>query len=180
MRSPRGLVPIALLLACGKPADPREHRGGDKPAAADTKPVDHGRQTLAGAKMQVPLGWTATYDAERDVWRFASPPLLDGRTTSAVLERANPTWVASPDAYLAQLRKHWDAGTKADFESRRGVKDGFAMTIVVTPARSSDAPARETFVVRQLGNVWYQCSSEWVTDDAMRDQLLALCTSVKL
>jgi hypothetical protein len=89
-------------------------------------------------------------------------------------------WVASPDAYVAQLRKHWDEGTKAVFESRQGVKDGFAMTIVVTPARCPCSPKRETFVVRQLGNVWYQCSAEWITDDAMRDQLVALCKSVKL
>jgi hypothetical protein len=56
MHSPRRLLAIALFLACGTQADTRGNRDGDKPTASDGKPVEHERQTLAGAKMQVPQG----------------------------------------------------------------------------------------------------------------------------
>jgi hypothetical protein len=83
-------------------------------------------------------------------------------------------------AYLAQRLKYWDQGTTAEIEKREGVKDGFAMTVVVKPAADPTHPKRETYVVRQLGNVWYQCMSEWIPDDAIRDQLVGLCKSLKL
>jgi len=73
-----------------------------------------------------------------------------------------------------------DPGTKATIESRSGVKDGFAMTIVVNGPPDPKQPRRETYVVRQLGSGWYQCVSEWIPDDAFRDQVIALCKSLKL
>jgi hypothetical protein len=111
---------------------------------------------------------------------FTTPPLADGRTASARIERADPRTVASPDAYLHRRRELWDQGTTAEFEKREAVKDGFAMTVVVKPAADPAHPKRETYVVRELGSVYYECLSEWVRDDAMRDQLLALCKSLKL
>jgi hypothetical protein len=54
------------------------------------------------------------------------------------------------------------------------------MAVVVTYPRDLEHPKRETYVVRQLGSVWYQCLSESVPDDAIRDQLVGLCKSLKL
>lgn len=172
-------VALALLVAaCGtsdappkgepKPAEP-------KPAAAEQQP-----HKIDKLQMAVPEGWTAKYDAEWDKWLFTTPPIPDGRTASARIERATANAVASPDAYLAQRLKYWDAGTTATIEKRESVKDGFAMTVVVKPAVDPDHPKRETYVVRELGSVWYQCMSEWIPDDTIRDQLLGLCTSLKL
>jgi hypothetical protein len=106
--------------------------------------------------------------------------VITGKGTTVRLDRADERYVASPDSYLVHLKKGWDEGTTASIDSRATVKDGFAMTITVKPAVDPDHPKRETHVIRQLGNVWYQCLSEWIPDDATRDQLLALCKSLKL
>jgi hypothetical protein len=175
MRSVALALTLALaLVACGK---------SETATKQQPKPAPEPRQEpmkIDKLQMTVPDGWTAKYDAEWDKWLFETTPIPDGRTTSARIERAAPNAVASPEAYLAQRLKYWDAGTKAEIESRAGVKDGFAMTVVVRPAVDPERPKRETYVVRQFGNVWYQCMSEWIPDDAIRDQLLALCKSLKL
>jgi glucose/arabinose dehydrogenase len=169
------------LAACGKGDAGTKSEPAPVPAEPRPAPQQPQRpQTIDKLEMAVPDGWTAKYAAEADKWLFETPPLPDGRTANARIERAAPGAVASPDAYLAQRLRSWDAGTKADIESRRSVKDGFAMTVVVRAAVDPDRPKRETYVVRQLGNVWYQCLSEWIPDDTIRDQLLALCKSLKL
>ncbi len=170
----RWLVAIAIAIAgCSSPK--RDEAKQEPPPAHEQKP-----QKLDHLHMVVPDGWTAAYDAEWDKWLFDTPPIADGRTANARIERADPHAVASPEAYLAQRLKYWDQGTTADIEKREGVKDGFAMTVVVKPAVDPTHPKRETYVVRQLGNVWYQCMSEWIPDDAIRDQLVGLCKSLKL
>ncbi len=167
---------VALLVACGKDT-PRRDDVKQRPAEPH---VEQKPQKLDHLHMTVPDGWTSKYEAEWDKWLFETPPIPDGRTANARIERASPNAVASPDAYLAQRLKYWDAGTTAEIEKREGVKDGFAMTVVVKPAVDPAHPKRETYVVRQLGNVWYQCMSEWIPDDAIRDQLLGLCKSLAL
>ena len=167
-------VVVLLLAACSK-QDTAPTRDTPKPPTAHQAP-----RKIATLQMTVPVGWTATYDAQWDKWLFESPKLAEGRRTFARIERAPASAVASPDAYLAQLRKYWDEGTTAEFEKRESVKDGFAMTLVVKPAVDPTRPKRETYVIRELGSVWYQCFSEWIPDDATRDQLLSLCTSLKL
>lgn len=171
----RWLVVVVGLAACSSPK-----RDDQKEAPAPAPVAEQKPQTIEHLQMAVPEGWTAAYDAEWDKWLFDTPPIADGRTANARIERADPHAVASPDAYLAQRLKYWDQGTTAEIEKREGVKDGFAMTVVVKPAVDPAHPKRETYVVRQLGNVWYQCMSEWIPDDAIRDQLVALCKSLKL
>jgi hypothetical protein len=168
----RRVLVAAALAACGRQDAPPKV----EPKAAPMRE----QKKLDTLHMTVPDGWTSNYDSDGDKWLFESPKLADGRTTYARIERAPLNAVASPDAYLAQLFKHWDAGTTATFEKRATVKDGFAMTLVVKPAVDPDHPKRETYVIRELGSVWYQCLSEWIPDDATRDQLLALCKSLAL
>jgi hypothetical protein len=164
------------IVACGtsEQAPQKKAKPAEAPAATQ-KP-----HTIDTLRMTLPAGWTSTYDAERDTWLFTTPPIADGRTASARIERADPSAVASPDAYLHKRLALWDKGTTASIESRQSVKDGFAMTVVVKPAIDPDHPKREAYVVRELGSVWYQCLSEWIPDDATREQLLALCKSLVL
>ncbi len=164
---------LALALAGCSTHDATPKREQAKPVA---KPA-HKLDTL---HMAVPEGWTSTYDAATEMWLFTTPPIADGRTATARIERADPSAVASPDAYLHKRLGMWDPGTTAEIETRESVKDGFAMTVVVKPAVDPDHPKRETYVVRELGSAWYQCVSEWVPDEAMRAQLLSLCRSIKL
>ncbi|HEY5945253.1 MAG TPA: hypothetical protein VIV40_07175 [Kofleriaceae bacterium] len=176
--SARGLAPTIVLglviVACGKSDAPRE-----QPQATPPEPVaEQGPQKLAKLHMEVPQGWTSRYDAASDKWLLETT--ADGRTANARIERAPLAWVASPDAYLAQRLKYGYPGTTAKFEKREGVKDGFAMSVTVTAAADPDHPTRETYCVRQLGSAWYQAASESVPDETTRDQLVALCKSIKL
>jgi len=169
------LALLCVLVACGKADRPPAKAEREQRSAKSHQP--HAIDTL---RMVVPEGWTARYDRQQDKWLLEIAPLADGRAASARIERAPESWVASPDAYLAQRKKQWNAGTEATIEKRQGVKDGFAMTVVVRPAADPAHPERETYVVRQLGSVWYQCVSESIPDDGFRDQLLALCKSLAL
>jgi hypothetical protein len=172
--SARSLVLALLLAACGKSDVPPPKRDNVKPPPPADRP-----HKLEKLEMVVPQGWTSKYDADWDKWLFETPT-ADGRTANARIERAPDRFVASPDAYLQYRLKLWDLGTKATIEKREGVKDGFAMTVVVTAAADPTHPKRETYVVRQLGSVWYQCLSESIPDDAFRDELVGLCKSLKL
>lgn len=170
------IIALVALAACGKDAAPAR----DTPKSAEPTVVDDKLRKLETVELAVPEGWTAKYDAASDKWLFETAPSADGRTATARIERAPATWVASPDAYLAQRKRYDLPGAKAEIEKREGVKDGFAMTVMVTPAKEPEHPRRETYVVRQLGSAWYQCVSEWVPDDGFRDQLVGLCKSIKL
>jgi hypothetical protein len=169
-------IALVVIAACGKDSAPAH----DTPKPAAPAPVDEKLRKLEKVELAVPEGWTAKYDAASDKWLFETSPTAEGRTATARIERAPATWVASPDAYLAQRKRYDLPGAKAEIEKREGVKDGFALTVRVTPAKDPDQPRRETYVVRQLGSAWYQCVSEWVPDDAFRDQLVGLCKSLKL
>lgn len=173
----RKLVLVAALVACGKQdAAPKRDEATPAPPVVEQKP-----QTLAHLALTLPDGWSARYDTDDDMWLLDAPPLPDGRAANARIDRTAPSAVASPEAFLHHRQtRYWDPGTTAEIESRAGVKDGFAMTVVVKAAADPKHPKRETYVVRQLGNVWYECLSEWIPDDATRDQLIALCKSMKL
>jgi hypothetical protein len=177
----RRLASVALaLVACGKSDAPPQREAKPAPAPMSPTAPPSAEHKIDKLQMAVPDGWTAKYDAEWDKWLFETPPIPDGRTASARIERAPARAVASPEAYLAHRIRYWDHGAKATIEKRESVKDGFAMTVLLRPAADPDHPKRETYVIRQLGNVWYQCMSEWIPDDAIRDQLVALCKSLKL
>lgn len=171
------LVVLCALVACGK-ADAPPAKAEPEPASAKHEP--HRPHAIDTLRMAVPEGWTARYEQPSDQWLFETAPLADGRSANARIEHAPESWVASPDAYLAQRKKHWAPGTEATIEKRQGVKDGFAMTVLVRRAADPAHPERETYVVRQLGSVWYQCVSESIPDDEFRARLLALCKSLAL
>jgi len=62
--------------------------------------------------------------------------------------------------------------SKAEIDSRLALNDGFAATF-------NDATTRETHVLREAHHRWYHCHAV-VTDDAMRDAVIALCKSAAL
>ena len=72
---------------------------------------------------------------------------------------------ASPEALRQYLR------SKATIDSRLALDDGFAATF-------TDEATRETHVLREAHHHWYRCHAQ-VTDDAMRDAVIALCKSEK-
>lgn len=170
MRRRRDWLVLLALVACGN----HDTTTTKQDPAAPVKPAPPPPRALDTLQMQVPDGWRATYDKAADAWLFTTP------TAAARIDRADPHMVASPDAYLAARRKRWPEGTTADFEKRESVKGGFAMTVSVKPPADPTHPRRETYVVRELGSVYYECISESVPDDTTRDQLVALCKSLKL
>src|SRR5688572_4825110 len=168
----RSSIVLLVLVGCGKQDEaPKQTQ---KEPASPARP----KLTVKTWRMELPPGWTSKYDASDDMWLFTTP-YTEGERSNARFERAPREAVAGPDAYLHYKLGHWDKGTTAEFEKREAIRDGFAMTVVVKPAVDPNHPHRETFVVREIGNVWFQCRSEWIVDDAMRDQLLALCKSIK-
>jgi hypothetical protein len=171
-------IALAMLVACGKSDAPPKRVESTQSSSSVHVPAQE--RKVDKLTMVVPSGWTSSYDAGLDTLRFEAAT-ADGRTANARIERAPARWVASPDAYLAQ-RKRYDLppNTKAEIEKREGIKDGFALTVVITTPKDPEHPTRETYAVRQLGSAWYQCVSESVPDDTFRDQLVALCKSLKL
>lgn len=102
--------------------------------------------------------------------------LADGRTIGFIVERAPKRAVASPEALRHYLETAvWPAGTTSELESRKSLSDGFATTFVVRYPSAQPQAIRETHVVRQLGSEWFHCTAAPVLDDAMRDEVPALC-----
>jgi hypothetical protein len=146
---------VLALIACGK---------SDKPAA-ESKPAIESH-ALAAAELELPDGWTKAYEPTTDTWQLASQ---DAKITVRV-EHADARYVASPDAYAHHLAH----GRPVTIEQRKNVNSGFAMTLRIDGVRAA------TVVVRELGSAWYRCSSETADDDATREQVIALCRSVRL
>src|SRR5690606_24788746 len=145
----RELALAIALVACGKQDAAPKQRDEAKPApaAAEQEP-----QKLDDLAMALPQNWTAHYEPDHDRWLIGAP-LADGaaagRATSVRIDRADPWSVASPEAFLHHRLKSWPPGTTAEIQTRAGVKDGFAMTVVVKPAAGAEPTHRETYVVRQ-------------------------------
>lgn len=138
------------LVACEPPA----------PTHKREKYVEHKR--VADLTMALPPGFAAHYNAITDSWRFESP------ATSVVFERTSEESMLSPEALRQAL--HVDA----QIETRAGLDDGFATTFVM-----KDTGTRDVYVVRQISNHdWFRCVSRVPSDD-LRDQVLALCKSLK-
>jgi hypothetical protein len=146
---------VLALIACGKSERP----------TAESKPAIESH-ALAAAELELPDGWTKTYEPATDTWHVASP---QAKTTVRV-EHADARYVASPDAYAHHLAQ----GKQVTIDQRKNVKSGFAMTLRIDGARAA------TVVVRELGSAWYRCISETAEDDATREQVIALCRSVRL
>lgn len=174
-----------LCAACGRDTDailkapPKSRLGsaGSAGSAAVVKPL--ARVKLDGLTTTLPTGWTATYDS-LGRWSFTSPKLADGRETTAQLAQISVAVEPTPEDYLA-LRAHLlDKGTSATIVATQTLPDGFAMTVEVTPAAAPDRPKHEIYVLRHLGVTWLDCQCEWVPNDVIRDQVIALCASANL
>jgi hypothetical protein len=161
-----------MLVACGGNKDDANKQ---RPPAKVAE-----KHTVDAVRMHVPEGWKAEYDAGNDTWRFTSPPIQDRRTISVILERTPPQTTAAPEALRHYLEtKSWAKGTTAEIEKREALSDGFAAILLVKSAADPVHPTRQVYVIKELGSEWFRCFSTSVDDDAMRDQVLALCKSIK-
>lgn len=166
-----------VLVACGGKKDD-EKKDDAKKQAPPAKVFE--KHKIDGVRMKVPEGWKAEYDAGDDKWRFTSPPIPDGRMLGVILERTPPESTAAPEALRHYLEtKLWDKGTTAEIEKREALSDGFAATLLVKSVVDPDHPTREVYVIKELGSEWFRCFANWVDSDATRDQVLALCKSIK-
>ena len=152
---------IALAASCTN-RDPAP--GGGSAAVVPSR-------ALAEATMQLPQGWTSTYNAATDSWQMS-----DGRTTVR-LERADDRFVASPDAFIHHVSAR-HKNKLVTIEHREHVNAGFAVARAVFTRKSDPSPLRATYVVRQLTRVWYQCYAEGI-DETLRAQVIALCRSIR-
>ena len=97
--------------------------------------------------------------------------------TEVTFKPVRPDVVASPEAYVHHKKTRvWELGTTAEFEKREAIKDGFAITVALTPPKGP--PRREVHVVREIGRRWFQCHAT-ITDDATRDEVVARCRAEK-
>ena len=160
------LALLCVLAACSKSDDAKAKEGSANVVAS---------RLLADVSAMLPDGWTTTYEPETDTRTFASP---DGKTV--VLERADERYVASPDAYMRHLEARLFKGKLVTIERRKNVNSGFAMVLAIFAGSKDSQAVRATFVVRELGSVWYSCHGESTDDEAAQDQVMALCRSVRL
>lgn len=156
MRTSSALLCIVVAACGGKKDEPK------KQAPAKT----YVKHRVDAVRMKVPEGWTSQYDALIDGWRFTNG------TATVTFDRAPPQTVASPDALLYFLRtKRWSDGARGRILKREALSDGYA-TLIESPTST------EGYVVKELGSEWFLCASSG-TDDATREQALALCKSIK-
>ncbi|HUS27215.1 MAG TPA: hypothetical protein VMZ53_01865 [Kofleriaceae bacterium] len=87
---------------------------------------------------------------------------LAAGSNAVVVETIEPAASASPEALRQYLL------SKAPIDHRAALADGFTATF-----------GGETHVLRERHNRWYRCHAP-VTDDAMRDDVIAVCKSYKL
>ena len=170
---------VALGAACGRDTDAilkAPPKGGAGSGASVTPSP---RVKLDGLTTALPAGWTATHDSRGD-WSFSSPERPDGRTTTVVVAPMSVAVEPTPADYLALREQLWDRGTVATIVATQKLLDGFAITVEVKPAATLDPPRRDTYVLRHLGATWLDCRCERVPDQAIRDQVIALCSSAQL
>ena len=91
---------------------------------------------------------------------------LSAGSAAVIVETIDNAASASPEALRQYLY------SKATIDSRLALSDGFAATF-------TDGAVRETHVLREHHNHWYRCHAT-VTDDAMRDAVIATCKTYKL
>jgi hypothetical protein len=178
----RSIVLCLLLIACRD----REHdlireklvkTGSGSGSAVSLVPTPLG--SIETMKATLPEGWTSRYDQASKVWVF-STKTADGRPVYTHLQRFTAAVAPTADDYLAMRKRIWDKGTTAELIEHHKLADGFEMTVTVKPAVAPTHPTRETYVLRQSGDSWLDCQCEGVPDDAIRDQVIAVCSSATL
>jgi hypothetical protein len=87
---------------------------------------------------------------------------IGSNNAAVTIETIGSAASASPEALRQYLL------SKAPIDHRQALSDGFAATF-----------GGHTHVLRERHNRWFRCHAD-VTDDAMRDEVIALCKSYKL
>jgi hypothetical protein len=128
---------------------------------------------LESATFDLPQGYTSTYGKD-DAWQLTSP---DGRTVR--LERTDERFVASPDAFMQHVKPRFGSRL-VTIEQREYVGKGFVITLAAFKGDKDPNPQRTTFVVRPLGKAWFSCHADGLEDEAPRNEMIALCRSVRL
>jgi hypothetical protein len=161
----RRLLVALALVACSK-----TDKATSKGSGTEIK-----SRALADVELALPDGWTKTYEPDSDAWQLAS---ADAKTMVRV-ERADERFVASPDAYMHHIAPRWKPKL-VTIEERKNVKSGFAMMLGIFASENDPNPLHATVVVRELGGAWYRCLSEGTDDEGIREQIIAVCRSVRL
>ena len=176
----RVLLLLLLLVACRD----REHdlirdkpvkTGSGSAVLLPPKPLG----SIETMKSTLPANWTSEYDKASKVWVFATKA-ADGRPVYTHLQRFMAANAPSPEDYLEMRKRVWDVGTTAEIAEQHQLGEGFEMTVIVKPQVDPAHPKRETYVLRKSGDSWLDCQCEWVPDDAIRDQVIAVCSSATL
>jgi hypothetical protein len=131
-------------------------------------------RVLEGATFALPQGWTSAYGKD-DAWTFAS---ADAGTTVR-FERTDERFVASPDAFMQHVKSRY-GGRLVTIEQREYVGKGFIITLAAFKGEKDPSPQRTTFVVRPLGKLWFSCHADGLEDEARRNEVIALCRSVRV
>ncbi len=167
------LALAVLLVACGRDTDAVLKAPAKGSGAAVTKPIVASTK-LAALTVTLPTGWTAKYD-DRGSWSFASSP---AQHASVHLAQMSAAVAPSLEAYLALQTS--PKATTSKVLAKQTLPDGFAVSIEVALNADPGHAKRASYVVRQLGSVWIECVCIDVPDDAIRDQVIAICSSAKL
>lgn len=159
---------LAIVLgACGNRDGSSTREGSGTTVAA---------RAFADVRIAVPQGWTSQYEQGEDAWQVVSAD----RRAVVRIARADERYVASPDAYMNHLTPRWGKDKLVTILDRRHLGSGFVLTVGVFVGEADPNPLSATYVVRKLGKLWYQCHVENVDDEALREQVIALCRSVRL
>ena len=147
-------------------------------ACSKDKPEDRGTvvqsRVLESATFDLPPGWTSSYGND-DSWQFASP---DTQTTVR-FERTDERYVASPDAFMQHVAPRYGKDKLVTIEQREHSGKGFAITLAIFKGENDPKPQRTTFVVRPLSKAWYSCHADGLDEEAARNEVIALCRSVR-
>jgi hypothetical protein len=173
---------LVLLLLVGGCRDrdhdlikPAKTGSGSAITALPPKPLG----SLEAMKSTLPANWTSEYDKDTKVWVF-STKADDGRPVYTHLARFQAAIAPSPEDYLEMRKRIWDKGTTAEIVEQHELADGIAMTVNVKPEVDPSHPKRETYVLRKSGDSFLDCQCEWVPTDAIRDQVISVCSSASL
>jgi hypothetical protein len=178
----RLVVMLLLVVGCRD----REHdlirekpvkTGSGSGSAVSLVPTPLG--SIETMKTTLPEGWTSEYDKATKLWVFTTKG-PDGRDVYTHLQRFTAAVAPSPDDYFAMRKQIWDAGTTAEITEQHKLGEGFEMTVTVKPAVAPTHVSRETYVLRKSGDSWLDCQCEGVPNDAIRDQVIAVCSSATL
>ena len=156
-------VALSLLLLFGCSKD----KGADQSNVVAPR-------AFADVQLTLGEGWGSTYDAATDTRHLVGPG-----GTEVQLQQADERFVASPDAYMNHLSPRWK-GKLVTIEDRASVRSsGFALKLGVYTGENDPAPLHVTVVVGKLGRIWYHCIGEAIEDDAIHQQVIAMCRSVR-